>query len=147
MTAAGALSAFVLLRAEKVAPPAAGMGLRNPFHLRPALTFGVFFSAILLLSRAAASAFGSGAIYLVSALGGSADSDAVVLSSVDLLRGGALSADAAQVSILLALAANAVVKTAIAAYAGAARLALRLAAAFTVMFAVGGGVWWIMLRP
>jgi len=144
MTAAGALFAAVLLRVEKAAPSAAGMGLRNPFHLRPALKFGVLFSAILLLSKAAASTFGSGAFYAVSALGGSADADAVVLSASDLLRGGIVSAGTAQAGILLALLANAVVKTLIAGYAGSARLAFRLAAAFVVIFAVGTVVWWIV---
>jgi uncharacterized membrane protein (DUF4010 family) len=144
MTAAGALFAAMLLRSETAAPPAAGMGLRNPFHLRPALTFGALFSAILLMSKAAASTFGSGAFYAVSALGGSADADAVVLSASDLLRGGAVSAGAARAGILLALAANAVVKTFIAGYAGSARLALRLAAAFGVIFAAGAVVWWVV---
>jgi len=147
MTAAGALFALVLLRAEKAAPPAAGMGLRNPFHLSPALKFGAFFSAILLLSKAAANAFGGGAIYAVSALGGSVDADAVVLSAADLLRSGTLSVAAAQTSILLGLAANAVVKTLIAGYAGSARLAVRLASAFAAIFAAGAGAWWLAAQP
>jgi len=143
MTAGGALFALALLRAEKTAPPAAGMGLRNPFHLSPALKFGAFFSAILFLSKAAANAYGGGAIYVVSALGGSVDADAVVLSASDLLRGGTLSAATAQTSILLGLAANAVVKTVIAGYAGSARLAVRLATAFAIIFAAGAGAWWL----
>ncbi len=147
MSAAGALFAVLLLRVEKVAPPAAGMGLRNPFHLRPALKFGALFSGILLGSKAAASAFGSGAVYAVSALGGSVDVDAVVLSSSDLLRAGAASAAGVQAGILLALVANAVVKTVIAGYAGSTRLAVRLAAAFAVIFAAGASVWWVAVRP
>jgi len=143
MTAAGALFSLALLRAARAGTQPSGMDLRNPFRLRPALQFGALFSAILLMSKTAASAFGSGAFYLVSALGGSADADAVVLSASDLLRGGAVSAGAAQAGVLLALLANAVVKVLIAAYAGSARLAFRLAAAFAVIFAAGAVVWWI----
>jgi uncharacterized membrane protein (DUF4010 family) len=146
MSAAGALLSAALLRVEKSVPPVAGMGLRNPFHLRPALKFGLLFSGILLLSKAAASALGTGAIYAVSALGGSVDADAVVLSASDLLRAGAVSAGAAQGAILLGLAANAVVKTVIAGYAGSTPLAVRLAAAFAVIFAAGAGAWWMGVR-
>jgi hypothetical protein len=46
-----------------------------------------------------------------------------------------------------AIAANAVTKTRIAGYAGSARLALRLAVAFALIFAAGAGVWWIAARP
>jgi uncharacterized membrane protein (DUF4010 family) len=141
MTAVGALFACVLARTEQAETPAAGMGLRNPFHLRPALQFGALFSAILLLSKAAASALGSSGLYAVSALGGSVDVDAVVLSSSDLLRGGTIPAWTAQAGILLALASNAVVKCLIAAYAGTARLALRLAGALAVMLGAGALVW------
>lgn len=141
MTAAGALFALVLVRAEKTGALPAGIRLRNPFHLAPALKFGALFSAILFLGKAAATVLGSGAVYAVSALGGSADADAAVLSASDLLRSGTISAGAAQAGILLALLANAVVKSLVAAYAGTTRLALRLAGAFAVIFGAGALVW------
>ena len=147
MTATGAVFSLLLVRTEKAGALCAGMGLRNPFRLRPALQFGALFSVILFLGKAAAAALGSGGIYLVSVLGGSADVDAVVLSSSDLLRAGAIPAAAAQPAILLALIANAVVKTLIAGCAGSARLAFRLAGAFALIFAAGALAWWIAVGP
>ncbi len=141
MTAAGALFALALVRGEKAEALPAGMGLHNPFHLWPALQFGALFTGILFLGKAAGSAFGGSAVYVVSALGGSVDVDAVALSASDLLRGGNIHAGVAQVSVLLALAANAVVKCLIAAYAGAARLAVRLAGAFAVILGAGALAW------
>jgi uncharacterized membrane protein (DUF4010 family) len=141
MAAAGTLFALVLLRAGKGDGLPAGMGLRNPFRLMPALTFGALFSAIVFLSKAASAALGGVAVYWVSALGGSVDVDAVVLSSSSLVRGGVVGVGAAEASILLGLLANAVVKSLIAAYAGTTGLALRLAGAFVVMFGVGALAW------
>lgn len=141
MTAAGTLFALVLLRAGKGDGLPAGMGLRNPFHLMPALTFGVLFSAIVFLSKAASAALGGGAVYWVSALGGSVDVDAVVLSASNLVRGGVVGVGAAEVSILLGLLANAVVKSLIAAYAGTTGLAVRLAGAFVAIFGAGALAW------
>jgi uncharacterized membrane protein (DUF4010 family) len=52
--------------------------------------------------------------------------------------------DGAQLGLMLALAANAVVKTVIAAHAGGARFGRRLAAGFGIMFGAGFAVWGAM---
>jgi uncharacterized membrane protein (DUF4010 family) len=140
MTAAGLLTGFLLGRAGS-AVSAHAAASNNPFRLRPALTFGVLFGAILFAGKAAASAFGSGAVYWTSTLGGSLDVDAVAMSLTDLLGRGTITAPAGAAALLLALAANAIIKTAIAFYAGAFSFTRTVAAGFAAMAAAGIGLW------
>lgn len=117
--------------------------LQNPFRLLPALQFGVLFGAILFASKAASAVFGNAALYWTSALGGSLDADAVALSVADLLSRGDLSAATGALCVLVALLANAVVKTAIALYGGAPSFARSVATGFALMFAAGALAWFI----
>jgi len=142
MTAAGLLTGFLLGRAGS-AVSAHAAASNNPFRLRPALTFGVLFGVILFAGKAAASAFGSGAVYWTSTLGGSLDVDAVAMSLTDLLARGTITAPDGAAALLLALAANAVIKTMIAAYAGTASFTRTVAAGFAAMAAAGLLVWWV----
>ena len=59
---------------------AAGVPLKNPFSLTSALKFALVFGVILLLVKWAGQSFSGRGIYVVSALGGSADPDAIALS-------------------------------------------------------------------
>jgi uncharacterized membrane protein (DUF4010 family) len=117
--------------------------IRSPFRLLPALQFAAILTGVLFLTRAAAQ-LGGGAVYWTSALGGSVDCDAAAVSLSDLARTGAVPEDRAQLGLILALAANAVVKTAIAVNAGGPRFGRRLAAGFAAMFGAGFAVWGAM---
>jgi uncharacterized membrane protein (DUF4010 family) len=143
MTAAGLLAGFLMGRrtGDEAGTPSVALG--NPFRLLPALKFGVLFAAILFASKAASSAFGNGAVYWTSAVGGSLDVDAVTLSVADLLSRGAIAAPVSTVAVLLALLANAVIKTAMALYAGTSAFARSLAAGFLAMLAVGAVLWYL----
>jgi len=142
MTAAGLLTGFLLSRAGPAVSVHAAAS-NNPFRLRPALKFGVLFGVILFAGKAASSAFGSGAVYWTSSLGGSLDADAVAMSLTDLLGRRTITASAGAAALLLALAANAVIKTMIAFYAGAASFTRTVAAGFAAMAAAGLFVWWV----
>ena len=115
--------------------------IRDPFRLKPALQFAAILSAALFLTRAAAQ-FGDAAVYWTSALGGTVDSDAAVVSLTDLSRSGAIPVTEALLGLLLALLGNAVVKTAIALHAAGRAFAGKVAAGFAVMFGTGFAVWW-----
>lgn len=143
MGAAGLLLGLVMVRRPLPDPASPDVALSNPFRLLPALKFGAIFTAILFTSKAAASLFGSDAVYWTSALGGSLDADAVVLSVANLLSQGRFSAPAGILCVLLALLTNAVVKSAIAVYAGTASFTRKVAGGFLVMFAAGVLVWFI----
>lgn len=141
MTGAGLLMALVVGRTAtgEAGPP--HMTMRNPFRLLPALQFGALFGAILFAAKAASATFGAQATYWTSALGGSLDVDAVALSLADLLSRGTVAGPVAVAGVLLALLANAVIKTAIASYAGAPSYARSIAAGFAAMLVTGFTLW------
>jgi uncharacterized membrane protein (DUF4010 family) len=144
MTAVGLAAAFLFTRGRPAtpAPGPPAVSVRNPFRLWPALQFGALFGAILLASRAAAAAFGSGGVYWTSAFGGALDVDAVSLSLADLLtRGTVAEPSRAAGGVLLALLANAVLKTGLAYTAGTPAFARRVAANFAAMLLAGGALW------
>jgi uncharacterized membrane protein (DUF4010 family) len=141
MTGAGLLAALLLGRTAEPAQAGVSLGLRNPFRLWPALQFGALFAAVLLVTRAAAAQYGGSGLYLASGLAGSVDVDAVALSMADLVAAGTASPPFASACVLLALGANAVVKTGIAGSAGQKEFAWRLAGAFAIMYAAGAAVW------
>jgi len=126
MSAAGLAFGWLVCRTRESNKDSQDMRLGNPLRLAPALKFGALFAAILFLSKQA-----SGAGLWVTALGGSVDADAAVLAAADLPAG------QGSLGVMLALAMNALLKTAIAAYAGNLAFALRLLAAFGIMFAAG----------
>ena len=92
--------------------------VRNPFRLVPAITFGVLYAVILVASNAAQSYFGDAGVYLSSIVAGLADVDAITLSMARLHESGDVSANIATRSILIAGAANTVLKGAIVAVTG-----------------------------
>ena len=92
--------------------------VRNPFRLVPAITFGVLYAVILVASNGAQSYFGDAGVYLSSVVAGLADVDAITLSMAQLHESGDVSARIATRAILIAAAANTVLKGAIVAVTG-----------------------------
>lgn len=141
MTAAGLLAARLAMPAMQLERGRPSLQVRNPFRLGPALKFGALFSAILLLEKAALAAAGGGAVLVASAIGGSVDADAATLSLSDMVRGRSLDEVAASAGVLVALATNGAVKTAIAARAGVRGLGKDLGLVFVAIFATGAAAW------
>jgi len=141
MAAAGLVLAYFAARREPQPADDSHVPVGNPFRLTPALKFGAMFTLILLAGKYAANEFGTGAVYWTSAIAGSVDVDAVVVTLSDLLGGGKTALSVASAAVLLALAANAVLKTALAFYAGTRAFGWRVLAAFALMFSVGTGVY------
>ncbi len=90
----------------------------NPFELGPAIKFGLLYAVILLAARAAQLYLGSSGLYLSALFGGAADVTAITLTVAELHRTGSLDATAAVQALVLAAAANTVVKAAIVVFAG-----------------------------
>ena len=99
-------------------PPA----LQNPFRLVPAITFGLLYAVILVVANGAQSYFGDAGVYLSSVVAGLADVDAITLSMVQLRQKGDLAAETATRAILIAAAANTVLKGGIVALMGTREL-------------------------
>ena len=95
----------------------------NPFELAPALGFGALYVVILLAANSARLYFGATGLYVSSVAAGAADVDAITLSMAELSRAadGLAPASAAR-AIVLAAAANTLVKAGIVLFTGAPAL-------------------------
>lgn len=92
--------------------------VRNPFRLAPAITFGVLYAVILVFSNWTQSYFGDAGVYLSSLVAGFADVDAITLSMARLNESGDLTDATATRAIVVAAAANTVLKGGIVALTG-----------------------------
>jgi uncharacterized membrane protein (DUF4010 family) len=89
------------------------MEVKNPFELKPAITFGLLYGVILLVARSAQLYFGDMGVYISSLASGLADVDAITLSMTELSRSGNVVLEVAERAIVLAAVSNTVVKGAI----------------------------------
>ena len=122
-------------------PTAAPASPGNPFRLIPGLKFGAMFAAILLLSKTAAARFGAEAVIATSILGGLVDVATVILSATDLFTAGKLTQDAAAGNVMLALAANILLKVVLATGSGTRAFAGRMALSSAVTLGAGAIAW------
>lgn len=83
--------------------------VNNPFELRTAFEFAVFYAAILLVTSAASEFFGTGGIYVASLLGGLLRPDAIALSLTGPSFAG-LDGRVVVMALTLAIAVNSVFK-------------------------------------
>jgi uncharacterized membrane protein (DUF4010 family) len=93
----------------------------NPFRLLPAIQFGFLFTVVLVVTKAAQESLGDTGVYLASFLAGLTGMDAITLSMAQL-AGEEVSLHVAVQSLLLAAAANTLVKAGLTAFLGAAPL-------------------------
>lgn len=121
---AGALAGAILggllvyRRGASKTPP--DINIKNPFELGNAIRFGIVFAAILLATKAAKEYLGNQGLYLAAAIAGGTDVDAVSLSTAKQASG-----TPAVVAILIAVAANTIVKSSLALAIGGRRLGKR----------------------
>jgi uncharacterized membrane protein (DUF4010 family) len=139
-------SALFLRRARAQAPAAAGeVALKNPFSLTSAAKFGLLFAAVLLVVAAVERYLPGRGYYLVAALAGLTDVDAITLSMAELAREG-LDAKVAATAILLAAMSNTVVKAIMALSSGGWEFGKRTMIGFGAMLIAGGaglGLLWV----
>jgi uncharacterized membrane protein (DUF4010 family) len=124
------------------APP-----LGNPLELWSALKIVLLIVAVLLLSKLLDAMLGIAGLYLLAAVSGLADVDAITLSAARMAQGGlALSAGAAVV--LIAAGVNTLVKAGLATILGGRAMALRILPATVAMLAAGAaGLLWRLPMP
>lgn len=137
MGAVGLLGAWLLGRRTARAAPELELGLANPFSLRPALRFGLFFVFIFFLTEAGNAWLGERGIYMASLLAGMGDASAITLSAAALARDGALSARGAGIAVFLAVTTNAVAKWVLVLANGTRQVAFWLGGGLATMLAVG----------
>lgn len=146
-TAGGAAALLLRGRSGPSTTGAEPVVFVNPFELTSALKLGAVFIAILFVSKAAQTHFGSSGMYVASALAGLTDVDAVTLSMARLELEG-LDRREAVTNILLAAGMNTLVKAGMTVALGGWALGRRTLPAFAAMLAAGAaGVAWLWLRP
>ncbi len=119
------------------AAPALPATLRNPLELRVALVFGALLALVMLLGEALRATFGAAGLYGLAAVSGLADVDAMTLA-LSRMSQGDLALASAVAGIVIAGAANSVVKAVLAGLVGGRALALKVAPALAL--AAGGGL-------
>ncbi|MCA9286647.1 MAG: MgtC/SapB family protein [Phycisphaerales bacterium] len=108
----------------------------NPADLRSALVFGALYAIILVLVAAVREYLGSGALYLVAAVSGATDMDAITLSMSRLAGDGKLDASTAWRTIVVATMANMAFKTGIVFVLGNLRLGRMVTVAYATQVAL-----------
>jgi len=133
-TLVGIVISFFLWR-KTTTVPTEELNLTNPFRVFTALKFGLLFAVILVLSSAAQHYSGDSGVYITSIFAGFADLDAIALSMADLVRN-TISIHVAATGIIIAFAANTVVKLGIASIFGSKELRKYSAIGFSVLIVV-----------
>lgn len=137
MMAAGLVLGALIARGGSGTGGHAGLGLKNPFSLRPVLSFGLVFTAILFATKAVAAYAGAAGVLVTSGVAGLVDTDSVSLSLAGLAGDGRFPTSSAAFGVLIALATNALAKSALAVFAGNLPFGLRVTASFAAIFATG----------
>jgi uncharacterized membrane protein (DUF4010 family) len=109
----------------------------NPSELKSALVFGFLYAIILLATAFAKDRFGSSGLYVVAALSGLTDVDAITLSTSQMVNLERLSADHGWRLIVVATLSNLVFKALTVAALGHRHLLTRVGACFGLTIAVG----------
>lgn len=108
-------------------------------ELKTAILFGVLYAAVLLGVAAARHYLGSGGLFVVAAISGMTDMDAITLSTSRLVATGHLESRIGWQMIVTATLSNLVFKAGLALMLGHRALAPRVALVFGVPFLVGLG--------
>jgi len=110
----------------------------DPSELKAAVLFGLLYAAILFAVAAGQQWLGNRGLYLVAALSGLTDMDAITLSTAQLIKRGELNVDTGWRMILLGALSNVLFKGAAVAVLGHRRLLRRVSVAFGVVLLCGG---------
>jgi uncharacterized membrane protein (DUF4010 family) len=120
--------------------------LENPAEFKAAFIFGGLYAIVLLAVAVAENTFGAAGVYVVGAISGLTDMDAITLSSAQLAASGHVDAGTAWRVILVAAMANFIFKFGIVAALGSMPLARRIALAFGCTIASGMLILWLWPR-
>ena len=105
-------AAVVFLRRSRSEQPAAAgeVILKNPFSLTAAIKFGLLFAVVLIVVAGVERYFSGQGYYLVAALAGLPDVDAITLSMAGLARGGGIDVATTVGALVVAALANTLLK-------------------------------------
>ncbi|WLT33316.1 MgtC/SapB family protein [Geothrix sp. PMB-07] len=139
-------ASYGIYRASGTAAGVGGgeMPVRNPFHLKRAMAWGLALAAVLLVSAAARAWFGDRGLLIAAGVSGLADVDPITLAVSSQVREVGLSATTAVLAIILAIGANTFAKAAFAWISGGRAFGQRLAAILGGSLAAALLVAWLL---
>jgi uncharacterized membrane protein (DUF4010 family) len=111
-----------------------------PSDLKVAIVFGLLYAAVIFAVAAAQERFGEQGMYVVGALSGLTDMDAITLSTAQLVKSDRLDAGIGWRIVLVAILANLILKGAMVAFLGDRRLLGRIAVLFALGFVAGAAL-------
>jgi uncharacterized membrane protein (DUF4010 family) len=115
----------------------AALAIANPFSLAAAARFGGLFAVVLLIVELTRRHGPAGSLYVVAALAGSVDVDAIILSMADAAPTGSELASTG-IAVAVAVVANTLVKCGMVLALGAPALKQRVGVATVAVLAAGG---------
>jgi uncharacterized membrane protein (DUF4010 family) len=118
--------------------------LDNPYRFWPAVKFALLIMGVLVASKLAQQALGDTMIYGVSAVAGLADVSAIAISMADMSAERIISLEVGAIAVVIALAANAIMKVGIALASGSKAVAFWLAGGLATMVAAAALSLWLM---
>ncbi|MGE4545665.1 MAG: MgtC/SapB family protein [Pedobacter sp.] len=121
-----AAMAFKLTRQKQEAGPEP----KDPSNLAAAVIFGGLYALVLLAVAAAKQHFGDGGLYLVAALSGLTDMDAITLSTAQLITADRLDVETGWRMMMIGALSNILFKAGVVATLGNPRLLRRIAVLF-----------------
>jgi len=134
------MAALFYLRSQKAEAKGSESGevsFDNPFSLKSAVTFGLVFAVILMVTRLAITYLGEAWLPVVAIVSGLTDADAIAFSLSDAQRAGLITLDWASFNVVLGALANTYMKLFLAFSLGDKGLAKHLLVSFLVMGAAG----------
>ncbi|NQV26756.1 MAG: MgtC/SapB family protein [Rhodopirellula sp.] len=110
----------------------------NPTELKSALVFGSLYAIVLFVVAATKIHFERTGLFVVAAISGLTDMDAITLSTSRMVSAGRLTAETGWKVIISAVMANLVFKAGLVAMLGHRKLFVRVAVLFGILIIVGG---------
>jgi uncharacterized membrane protein (DUF4010 family) len=110
---------------------------KNPSELKPALLFGLIYALILVAVAAANQHFGNRGLYVVAAISGLTDVDAITLSTAQLVEAGRIDSADGWKLVLIALLSNLMFKGVTIAAIGSRQLLARIGLLYGIGIAAG----------
>lgn len=138
MGLAGLLVAVVVFRRSgQHAEGEGAVSFNNPFSLRAAISFGLLFALILMITRVATAYLGNAWLPVVALVSGLTDADAIAFSLSALHQAGLVDTDWASFNLVLGALSNTLMKLFLVFTLGHRQLFRKLLVAFLFISAVG----------
>lgn len=131
------VAAWYFVRGRQASPASETLSLENPFSLKSAITFGLVFAIILMVTRLAITFLGNAWLPVVALVSGLTDADAIAFSVSDAQQAGLISLDWAAFNAVLGAVANTFMKLALVFSLGDRGLFKKLLVAVVIIGASG----------